>query len=145
MTGGPPAWATRMVVGVWVAGLLIGTVTHVGDLLSHGLFPHASFAPKWLNLYWSALAVLDPLTAVLLLRGRRVGADLLVVVMATDLAANLYAVYGPLGSSVGEQGGLQRLLAFGLFVFATAPWVRGGLRGPKALYGRGAVESGPVR
>ncbi|MCX2184681.1 hypothetical protein KV205_29740 [Streptomyces sp. SKN60] len=113
-----------VVVAVWVAGLLVGTVTHVGDLVSHGPFAHAAFAPPWLDLYWSALAVLDPLTAVLLVRGRRAGVDLLLAVTATDLAANGYAVYGLLDSSLAEQAGLQRLLAFGGFVLVTAGWGR---------------------
>ncbi|MFF5971026.1 hypothetical protein ACFY7C_05805 [Streptomyces sp. NPDC012769] len=116
--------AVRLVVAVWVAGLLVGTVTHLGDLLTEGPFAHREFAPAWLDLYWSSLAVVDPLAAVLLLRGRRVGVDLLLAVLATDLAADAYAVLVLLDGSPAGTGGLGRVLAFGLFVLVTAPWVR---------------------
>ncbi|MET9956890.1 hypothetical protein ABZ135_35815 [Streptomyces sp. NPDC006339] len=116
--------AVRLVLAVWVAGLLVGTVAHLGDLVAEGPFAHREFAPAWLDLYWSSLAVVDPLAAVLLLRGRRVGVDLLLAVLATDLAANAYAVLVLLDGRPTESGGLGRLLAFGLFVLVTAPWVR---------------------
>lgn len=118
-------WA---VVTVCAVALLIGTYTHLTDLFTHGLRPHADFAPRWLDLYWTSLAVLDPLALFLLVRaavrGRGTGGLwLLCGVMVTDLAANAYAVYGPLHSRVQEQPGLQRLLLFGLFVAVTAPWL----------------------
>ncbi|MFC8705368.1 hypothetical protein ACFUIV_24750 [Streptomyces anulatus] len=53
-----------------------------------------AWAPGRLNLYWSSLAVLDPLAAFFLLRGKRIGLDLACGVMVTDLAANLHAAYG---------------------------------------------------
>jgi hypothetical protein len=114
------------VVAVYAAALLIGTYTHLTDLFTHGLRPHAEFAPRWLDLYWTSLAVLDPLALFLVVRaavrGRGTGGVWLVCgVMVTDLAANAYAVYGPLHSRVQEQPGLQRLLLFGLFVAVTAP------------------------
>lgn len=52
--------------------VLVGGVAHVADLVRHGLWPDA-WAPGRLNLYWSSLAVLDPLAAVILLRGKRIG------------------------------------------------------------------------
>jgi len=116
--------AVRLVVAVWAAGLLVGTVTHTVDLLTGGPFAHRDFAPAWLDLYWSSLALVDPPAAVLLLRGRRAGVDLVLAVLATDLAANAYAVFVLLDGSPAKRGGLGRLLAFGLFVLVTAPWVR---------------------
>ncbi|MDX3342178.1 MULTISPECIES: hypothetical protein [Streptomyces] len=103
--------------------ILVGGVAHVGDLARQGLWAHA-WAPGWLNLYWSSLAVLDPLAAVLLLRGKRIGFDLACGVMATDLAANLYATYGLRDSELLVEPGLQRVFIFALFVFGAAPFVR---------------------
>ncbi len=106
------------------AGLLfVGTVSHVSDLVRHGLHPY-DWAPGWLNLYWSSLALFDTLAAALLLGGRRRGLDLACAVMATDLAANAYAVYGIQHSGLAAQPGLQRLLAFGVLVFCAAALVR---------------------
>ncbi|MFJ6613624.1 hypothetical protein ACIQPT_25475 [Streptomyces sp. NPDC091289] len=103
--------------------ILVGGVAHVADLVRHGLRPYA-WAPHLLNLYWSSLAVLDPLAAVLLLRGRRLGLDLACGVMVTDLATNLYAAYGLLDRGFLAEPGLQRISAFAVFVLGSAPFVR---------------------
>ncbi|WP_239144244.1 hypothetical protein [Streptomyces sp. SID14515] len=44
--------------------------------------------------------------------------------MVTDLAANLYAVYGLRGSEFLAEPGLQRIAVFALFVFGAGPFVR---------------------
>ncbi|MEU2577338.1 hypothetical protein ACIP3B_34365 [Streptomyces anulatus] len=114
------------VVVVWVIAavlVLVGGVAHVADLVRHGLWPYA-WAPGWLNLYWSSLAVLDPLAAFFLLRGKRIGLDLACGVMVTDLAANLYAAYGLRDTGLLAKPGLQRVAVFALFVFGSAPFVR---------------------
>ncbi|MFE5973699.1 hypothetical protein ACFQ64_16250 [Streptomyces sp. NPDC056460] len=103
--------------------LLVGAVSHVTDLLHHGLQPY-DWAPRWLNFYWSSLALLDLLAAALLISGKRRGTDLACVIMATDLAANWYATYGIQHSNLVAQPGLQRLVAFTAFVLGTAPLVR---------------------
>lgn len=119
-------WLRWFVVGVYSGALLVGTASHLTDLFAHGLSAHAAFAPRWLDLYWAALAILDPLALFLVVRGAwrgrsAAGVRLVCAVMATDLAANVYAVYGPLHSRVQDAPGLQRLLLFALFVAATAP------------------------
>ncbi len=124
MGRGRAPWS--VVVAVWVIAavlILVGGVAHVVDLVRHGLWAYA-WAPGWLNLYWSSLAVLDPLAAVLLLRGKRIGLDFACGVMVTDLAANLYAVHGLRGSGFLAEPGLQRVAGFALFVFAAGPFVR---------------------
>ncbi|MGW1293613.1 hypothetical protein [Streptomyces sp. NPDC002533] len=128
------------VVVVWVIAavlILVGGVAHVADLVSHGLRPF-TWAPGWLNLYWSSLAVLDPLAAVLLLRGKRIGFDLACGVMVTDLAANLYAAHGLRDSGLLAEPGLQRVAVFTLFVLGSAPFVR------RWLVARGAGPLSPA-
>jgi hypothetical protein len=44
--------------------------------------------------------------------------------MATDLAANRYAVYSIQHSNLSAQPGLQRLTAFAFLVLGTGPFVR---------------------
>ncbi|WP_328940262.1 hypothetical protein OG259_00105 [Streptomyces sp. NBC_00250] len=124
------AWMHRtrlrvvIVVCAIAAGLLlVGAVAHVTDLLHHGLQPY-EWAPRWLNFYWSSLALLDLLAAALLVSGKRRGIDLACAIMTTDLAANWYATCGIQQSNLAAQPGLQRLVAFSAFVLGTAPFVR---------------------
>ncbi|MDX2564522.1 hypothetical protein PV371_33395 [Streptomyces sp. TX20-6-3] len=62
--------------------------------------------------------------AVLLIRGKRRGIDFACAIMATDLAANWYAVHGIQHSSLAAQPGLQRLTGFAALVLGTAPFIR---------------------
>ncbi|WP_412080270.1 hypothetical protein [Streptomyces sp. SJL17-1] len=59
-----------------------------------------------------------------LIRGKRRGTDLVCAIMATDLAANWYAVYGIQHSSFAAQPGLQRMTVFAALVLGTAPFIR---------------------
>ncbi|MEU3574411.1 hypothetical protein AB0E96_39295 [Kitasatospora sp. NPDC036755] len=118
-----PRWVL-LIVALYVTVLLfVGAASHVADLVNSGLNPYP-WAPSWLNLYWSSLAFLDPLAAVLLIAGRRGGVHLTCLIMATDLAANAYAAYGVQHTDILAVSGLQRITAFTLFVFLTAPFVR---------------------
>ncbi|GAB7035945.1 hypothetical protein AB0G35_31135 [Streptomyces sp. NPDC021749] len=111
-------------VAVYVVVLVcVGATSHITDLVRSGLHPYG-WAPDWLNLYWSSLAVSDSLAALLLVSGRKVGVDLTCVVMTTDLMANWYAAYGIQHNDFFAQPGLQRLTAFTLLVLATGPMVR---------------------
>jgi hypothetical protein len=122
-----PRWVVALVLVYVVVLAFVGAASHIADLLRGGLRPYP-WAPGWLNLFWSSLAVLDSLAALLLVRGRRAGVDLSCAIMAADLAANWYAVYGVQHSGFLAQPGLQRLTAFALFLFATGPFVRPRLR-----------------
>jgi hypothetical protein len=44
--------------------------------------------------------------------------------MATELAANWYAVHGTQHSSLAPKPGLQRLTVFAALVLGTAPFIR---------------------
>lgn len=118
-----PRWTVISVCVIAAVLLFVGASTHATDLLSHGLHPY-DWAPGWLNLYWSSLALFDTLAAVLLIRGKRRGTDLACAIMATDLAANWYAVYGIQHSTLAAQPGLQRLAVFAALVLGTAPLIR---------------------
>ncbi|MEV8451226.1 hypothetical protein AB0467_01165 [Streptomyces sp. NPDC052095] len=125
-----PGWMRhtprRVVVVVCVIAallLLVGTSSHTADLVRHGLRPY-DWAPGWLNLYWSSLALFDTLAAALLLLGHRRGVDLACAVMATDTTANWYAVHAIQHSSLAAEPGLQRLIAFAALVLGTAPFIR---------------------
>ncbi|WP_245689690.1 hypothetical protein [Streptomyces chattanoogensis] len=127
-----PRWVVALVTVYIVVLVFVGAASHLADLIRSGLHPY-SWAPDWLNLYWSSLAVFDSLAALLLVSGRRAGVDLTAAVMATDLMANWYAAYGIQHSDFFAQPGLQRLTAFTLLVLATGPFVRSRLS-PGAIW-----------
>lgn len=84
-------------IGVLIAGFATGTITHALHLATAGWVVFDD-APVWMNAYWTALALLDPLTVVLLLRRRRTGSGLALALAAaiivSDVAINSYALYG---------------------------------------------------
>lgn len=118
-----PRWTVIWVCVIAAVLLFVGASAHVTDFLRHGLHPYG-WAPGWLNLYWTSLALFDTLAAMFLIRGKRLGTDLACVIMATDLAANWYAAYGIQHSSLAAQPGLQRLTVFAAFVLGTTPFIR---------------------
>ncbi|HEV7694437.1 MAG TPA: hypothetical protein VGO52_26610 [Hyphomonadaceae bacterium] len=75
-------------------------------------------APPWMNVYWTSLALFDPLTVILLWTRRRYGVWLGIAVMVTDVAINSYAAYGLGFSGFGLFLQLQSL--FGGFVLGSA-------------------------
>ncbi|MFD6434212.1 hypothetical protein [Streptomyces venezuelae] len=105
--------AYARVLGVGASIAMFNPLSLPTGLARSGLRPY-SWAPDWLN----------SLAALLLVRGRRAGVDLMCIVMATDLMANWYAAYGIQHSDFFAQPGLQRLTAFTLLVLATRPFVR---------------------
>ncbi|MFI0711618.1 hypothetical protein ACH4SK_13365 [Streptomyces inhibens] len=125
-----PWWVVAMVLVYAGVLVFVGAAAHLTDLVRSGLHPYR-WAPEWLNLFWSSLAVFDSLAALLLVGGRRAGVDLMCAIMATDVAANWYAAYGIQHSDFFAEPGLQRLTAFALLVCATGPFVRSRL-GPAA-------------
>jgi hypothetical protein len=82
----PPA--VRVVLLTLIAGLVIGTATHVENLVRAGLVPRPDL-PFAYNVFWSALVVVDPAAALALLLRPRIGVVLVVAIMAVDLAVNL--------------------------------------------------------
>ncbi|WP_175439172.1 hypothetical protein [Streptomyces vilmorinianum] len=136
-----PRWAVALTLAIAADLLFVGAVSHIADLLRHGLNPY-DWAPSWLNLYWSSLALFDTVAAALLIGGKRQGMDLACAVMATDIAANWYAIYGIQHSSLPAQPGLQRLTAFALLVLSTAPFIRRRLVDDLAPIVDGRVDPG---
>ncbi|MGW3085915.1 hypothetical protein [Streptomyces sp. NPDC001108] len=118
-----PRWVVALVCVIAAFLLLVGTSSHTVDLVRHGLRPY-DWAPGWLNLYWSSLALFDTLAAILLLLGRRRGFDLACAVVATDTAANWYAVHAIQHGHFAAEPGLQRLTVFAALVLGTAPFIR---------------------
>ncbi|MGV3712402.1 hypothetical protein [Pseudolysinimonas sp.] len=101
----------------WIAGFLVGTITHVIDLAIAGFDVYAGY-PDAVRLYWLSLTVLDPLAVLLTALRTRTGVVFGVVVIVSDVAINLTvsALIGGLGVA-----GLVLQIAFGIVVCTTAP------------------------
>jgi membrane protein HdeD len=80
-------WPVRVVFALCLAA---GSMVHIKDLWQHGWLPYR-FAPLPLNVYWTVLAFLDALAALLLLARPRGGLALTLLVIVSDVALNLFA------------------------------------------------------
>jgi hypothetical protein len=80
----------RPVLVVFALCLAAACVGHINDLWQHGWLPYR-FAPLPLNIYWTALTLLDGLGAVLLLVWPRIGLALALLIISSDVALNLFA------------------------------------------------------
>jgi hypothetical protein len=106
----------RLVQALWVLGYLVGTVTHVGDLVFGGAHPYAGY-PAPVRMFWVSLALIDPLTVVLLLMRRRSGVVLGLVVILVELAVS-WTVFATVDGL--SPLGLINLTLFGIVMVATA-------------------------
>ncbi|HMR50699.1 MAG TPA: hypothetical protein PKE40_15665 [Arachnia sp.] len=102
---------------VWIAGFLVGTTSHVLDLIAGGVDTYGAFPPA-LRAFWLSLTVLDPLTALLLLLRKRAGIILGVVVILTDIAVN-WTVFFTIGGN--PLFGVVNQTLFAAFLLVTAP------------------------
>ncbi|GAB2464969.1 hypothetical protein HD599_000084 [Conyzicola lurida] len=106
----------RVIQLLWAAGFLVGTTTHIADLVTGGPDVYAGY-PEGARLFWVALTVLDPLTVVLVLLRKRAGIALGAAVMIADVSVNL-----TVAATIGGFGafGLVNQTVFCVFVLATA-------------------------
>ena len=80
-------WPFRVVFALCLAA---ASIVHINDLWQHGWFPYR-FAPLPLNVYWTVLAFLDALAALLLIVQPRAGLVLTLLVIVSDVTLNLFA------------------------------------------------------
>ena len=72
---------------------MAASVLHMVDIAHGGWLPYR-FAPDFVNMFWSSLAVVDGLAAVLLWTKRHWGLALALAIMLTDVTVNTYMIYG---------------------------------------------------
>ncbi|HUV08793.1 MAG TPA: hypothetical protein VMX75_13750 [Spirochaetia bacterium] len=110
----------RIILAVYCLGFLVGTVTHITDMAQNGFLGYRS-CPLLINLFWTSLAILDPLAVALILLSPLTGIVLAVGIMLSDLAVNF-----SVGISEWVRTGhftfwpLYFQAPFGIFVFTTA-------------------------
>ncbi|WP_163542023.1 hypothetical protein [Occultella kanbiaonis] len=116
MAARTPSVRTRRVIqAVWILGFLIGTGTHIADLVGAGTDVYSGF-PTGVRLYWTSLTVLDAATLVLIAARRRAGVVLGVAVIVTDVAVNwtLFIIRDELAAF-----GVVNQALFAAFILAT--------------------------
>ncbi|UOQ91118.1 hypothetical protein MUN74_09590 [Agromyces endophyticus] len=109
--------ALRIVIlVVWIAGFVVGTTTHVVDLVVGGAEAYAGF-PLGVRVFWMSLTLLDPITVVLLALRRRAGIVLALVVILADIAVN-WTVFASNGIPLF---GVVNQTLFAIVLVSTAP------------------------
>jgi hypothetical protein len=78
---------------VYAACLVAGGLNHWRDIWRGGWLPYRA-SPLSMNWYWSSLAAIDFIAAILLFVRPRAGALLTLVIIVSDVGVNSYAVYG---------------------------------------------------
>jgi len=116
----------RLVLAIYALGFSYGTRNHILDIMADGFlgYHYVSFP---INLFWTSLTFLDPLAVILLLTYPLYGLALSILIMASDIAVNVsVTLYFYFLNGIPSNGRLLLQIAFGIFVFLTAPiaWKR---------------------
>ncbi len=105
-----------MIQVIWLIGFLVGTTTHMTDVIVGGVNVYSGFPPG-VRLFWLALTIMDPVVVALIIFRRRSGIVLGCSVMLVDIATNwtVFAVVGGLSLF-----GVISQSLFGALIFITA-------------------------
>jgi hypothetical protein len=138
LVGGLSLWhmagrGARVVRAVLAAGLAAGACQHVVMLIERGPVSLPD-QPVAFNAFWTSLAVLDPLAALLLNYRPRAGILLTLAIMIADVSVNVRA-FARFGLLSPANVGLWMQAVFGLFalVMARRIWAAGSVRRDRAL------------
>lgn len=102
-----------------VAGLAVGTATHLENIVRAGVIPRPEL-PLACNLFWASLVLLDPLVAAILLWRPRVGVSCLLALMGCDLLFN-FTTLGLTAPVIAQLGyAMLVVIAFPILRRATA-------------------------
>ncbi|WP_291037778.1 hypothetical protein [Herbiconiux sp.] len=106
---------------LWVIGFLVGTTTHIADLILGGSHAYSGF-PTGVRLFWVSVTILDPVTAALIIFRQRPGIVLGAAVILADIAVNwtVFVLIGGL-SVIGVIN--QSLFAVLIVVTARPLWI----------------------
>ena len=114
---GLPRWA-RWVLAVYLIVFADGTGAHIRDLARGGIDAY-SWAPHlWIQVFFTALVILDPLVIVLVAFVRREGVLLAVAVMVLDATANWITNWS---SRHAQLPTLALIVVVCVFVLVTGP------------------------
>jgi hypothetical protein len=114
--------ASLIIRSLWAACLLIAAVNHARILLQHGLLWDYGGAGWPSAIYWSSLAIVDPLAATLLFARPRLGIVCTIVVIVTNVLHNLAvtAFYAPDGEFLARASHPFVIAQIGFMMFVAA-------------------------
>ena len=114
---------THVILAVYSVGFLIGTYTHLHNILVNGFLSISSRAPVWINIYWDSLTFFDFLASLLVWFKLKQGLRIAIAIMATDIIINTYSYlsgwFGAISTSMVPVALLMQCV-FGTYVFTTA-------------------------
>ncbi len=110
----------NLALGLWVAGFVVGGLSHLADIAVFGWLPY-THVPAILNAFFTALLPLDFLVAALILVRPRAGLLLGLAVLTGDILANAWVIAQP---GIGGWHWRYSLIGlFALFVVLTLSWL----------------------
>lgn len=109
-----------LIRGLWAIGLFLGASTHAETIIQHGWSWDYGGMPWATRLFWSSLAILDPLGAVLLFVRPRAGVVATLCIMVADVLHNSWIMVS-FKTWPAYPVFLTLQAAFLLFVLASAP------------------------
>ena len=77
-------------IAVYVILFAIGGSVHLSHIIEDGWLPY-TYAPDWINSYWTSLVFFDFIAIGLLLKYRNIGLVFSLLVMISDVGVNTYA------------------------------------------------------
>lgn len=110
----------RIVIFVLCLCLFIGGATHIFDNLYYGFLPY-KFVPQRINIYWTALAVVDIVAVYLLVKYRNAGLVLTLAIMFSDVIINSIAFYSL--NVISDSYALQLQTLFLGFCIGSSIWL----------------------
>ncbi|MFZ5940358.1 MAG: hypothetical protein ACOYXB_07270 [Bacteroidota bacterium] len=113
--------ADRIILVIYILAFAGATFNHVSDLVEFGFFPYSAMygVPAFMNIYWTALTLLDPLAILVLLLHVRRGCLFYLAIMLSDVTINLFAEIKYWKQPLTESYGLILQVAFLLFLLFT--------------------------
>jgi hypothetical protein len=78
--------ASLVLRSLYALCMLAGTSTHIGTVITHGIFWDYGGAPLITRIYWTSLIILDPVAAALLFLKPRAGLLLTLAIIGSDVA-----------------------------------------------------------
>ncbi len=100
---------TLLVRAIWTISFASGGFNHARDIYVNGWLPY-DYVPLPINVFWTALLLLDFLAAILIWTKPQVGASLGLAIMLSDVAINSWTVF------IAEYSALTHSLAL-QFIF----------------------------
>ncbi len=82
----------KIILIIYIFSFTGAACNHIIDLIKGGLFPYTrGNVPFILNLYWTSLTLLDPLSIGILFLNIRTGLWFYLLIMISDVAINLFS------------------------------------------------------